>query len=155
MAYEFNNPLHWDLVLRDSFEQRPLPTPEGETPRYLQIPNINRVVDSRILMIGTNCNHANPWWKSGGKASLNLLTLPSSISDYVAAVEDADNVKRCRLFKLSLMIFPDLGFNQYLLNLEVPYYFRQFSCEIWKYSGPIPVGLFNSNDTTVEINLSG
>ena len=87
---------------------------------------------------------------------MRLLSLPSSTSDYVAAIEA--ETKKCRLFNLTLMIFPDLGVSSYLLNLEVPYYFKQFSCEIWKYSGPIPVGPIGTStddETIVEINLSG
>lgn len=75
---------------------------------------------------------------------MRLLTLPSSTSEYAAAVEA--ETKKCKLFSLTLMIFPDLGVSSYLLNLEVPYYFKQFSCEIWKYSGPM-------DDSYVEINV--
>lgn len=84
---------------------------------------------------------------------MRLLTLPSSTSEYAAAVEA--ETKKCKLFSLTLMIFPDLGVSSYLLNLEIPYYFKQFSCEIWKYSGPIPTGSTGNDDTTVEINLGG
>lgn len=144
MAYEFNNSLHWDLVLRQSYEAIFLPVPEGSQPKWRPIPDISRVLDSRIIQIGTNCNHAKPWWSWGGNASMRLLTLPSSTSEYAAAVEA--ETKKCKLFSLTLMIFPDLGVSSYLLNLEVPYYFKQFSCEIWKYSGPM-------DDSYVEINV--
>lgn len=152
--YDFNNSLNWDLVLRQSYDVIPVPVPPGANyTEYRPIPDISRVVDSRILAIGTNCNHAKPWWSWGGNASMRLLTLPSSTSDYVAAVEA--ETKKCKLFSLTLMIFPDLGVSSYLLNLEVPYYFKQFSCEIWKYSGPVPVAAVGISNDVVEINLDG
>jgi len=147
MAYEFNNPLHWDLMLRQSYEARPIPVPEGSTyTEYRPIPDISLVADSRILMIGTNCNHAKPWWKWGGTASMRLLTLPSTTSDYVAAVQAYQ--QKCRLFSLTLIRFPDLGVSSYLLNLEIPYWFKQCSVEIWKYSGPL-----NDDDIELEVTL--
>lgn len=147
MPWDLHNSLEWDLVLRQSYQATPLPTPTGRYGNYFRpIPGINIAIDTHILAIGIDCNHAKPWWKWGGTASMKLLTLPSSTSKFVAAMKAAE--VKCQLFHLNLVRFPNLDVSQYLLNFEIPYYFEQASLEIWKYSGP-------TDDTTVEINLSG
>ncbi len=149
MAWELQDPLHWDLMLRQSYEAAPIPTPEGRRGQWFYpIPDINISCDSSIVAIGINCIHANPWWKWGGTARMKLLSLPSSTSEFVAAMVVSEF--RCQLFQLNLVRFPVLDVPLYLLNLELPYYFQQAYVEIWKYSGPTDV-----DDTTVEINLNG
>ncbi len=75
---------------------------------------------------------------------MKLLSLPSTTSDFVAAVVAAE--AKLQLFHLNLIRFPDLNVPQYLLNIEFPYYFEQASIEIWKYSGP-------NNDLEIEVDL--
>ena len=75
---------------------------------------------------------------------MKLLTLPSSTSDFVAAIKAAE--VRCQLFHLNLVRFPNLDVSMYLLNLEIPYYFEQASIEVWKYSGP-------DNELEIEVEL--
>lgn len=145
MAFEFQNSLHWDLVIRQTYTVRIVAAdPEGRWEEYRRIPDITLLVDSPILAIGIRNPKAKPWWKWGATASMRLPISPSSTSEFLGLMEGDRYF--CRLEGLTLVRFPVLDVPQYILSLEIPYWFEEVFIEVWKYSGP-------TDDVEVEINL--
>lgn len=137
--------LNWDILLRETHQAKPVPVPPGVNYKeYRPIRPIARPVTSYIHMIGITCDHAKPWWWLGGSVSMRLLTTPSSLTEFTAAVEA--HTQKLRLNTLNLVRFPDLNVPGYLLYIEIPYYFKQCYIEVWSYSGP-------TDDAEVVINI--
>lgn len=125
---DLSNSLNWDLVVRKTYQVKWI----SET-QFHAIPDQSFTLDNRLLMVGVKCSKAQETWWLGARLSQRLLTLPSSTSEFVAAVEVCR--KRCRLNALTLVEFPMLGVSPYLLIVEFPYWFEDAYLEIWKYSG--------------------
>ncbi len=133
--YDFGNRLNWDILSRTSRTQQPLPSRPGH---YLRIPNLSLPCVSSTLMIGIQSATADPFWKTGGWASMNLLAIPSTTTEFAAVVEDVASSFRCKLGKLNLVRFPDLNLYPYLLIFETPHWFEDVYIEVWQYSGNTP-----------------
>lgn len=146
MPFEFQNPLHWDLVIRQNYFVKIVAAdPDGRWEEYQRIPDVALLVDSPILAVGVRNPKAKPWWKWGATASMRLPISPSSTSEFMAMMEGDRYF--CRLGSLTLVRFPELDVPQYILALELPYWFEQASIEVWKYSGPL-----QSDEITIDFN---
>lgn len=64
---------------------------------------------------------------------MRLLLVPSSTTDYAAAVEAASQA--CGLNRLTLIRFPKLATSDYLLNVVFPRWHTTMRLEVWKYNG--------------------
>ena len=129
------NRLNWDLLLRTQREITPIENRPGD---YIRISDISITCTSPVLMIGVRSENAKSYWVVGGWASMNLLVIPSTTTEFVAAVHDAASSVRCRLGQLNLIRFPELNLYPYLLIFSVPYWFLDVYLEIWQYSGSNP-----------------
>jgi len=144
--YDFGNRLNWDLLSRTTRQQQPMPSRPNN---YLRIPDLSLPCLSPILMIGIRSETADPFWVTGGWVSMHLLTTPSSTTQFTAAVEDPASSVRCKLGRLNLIRFPDLGLYPYLLIFSTPYWFEDVFLEIWTYSGSSPEFLSIGGELTL------
>jgi hypothetical protein len=153
MPLDLGNSLNWDLVIRQTYRVRVTKINEDGSYEYISIPDISLIVDSPIIQIGVKSTHAEQvrreegrlWWL-GARASMRLLTLPSSTSDFPAAVKSKDQEEKCELGALTLIQFPNLGLFPYLLLIKIPHYIEDIYLEVWKYTGEIP-----SSDSSTEL----
>lgn len=126
---DLGNSINWDLVVRQNYTAKVLTETTFEA-----IPDKSFVLESRFLMVGVKCSKARNTWWLGARLSMRLLTLPSTTSNFPAAVEAFK--KNCRLDALTLVELPAWGVNPYLLVVTFPWWFEDAYLEIWKYSGP-------------------
>ena len=127
--WDIGNSLNWDLSLRVTKEVQST----GDS-SYLPIPPVSVPMENPTIMVGISSSAAKPTWFLGCRASMRLLTLPSTTSEFTAIVEVAS--KPCGLGRLTLIRFPDLNLYPYLLLLTFPIWIQQAYVEVWKYSGP-------------------
>lgn len=128
---DFGNNLNWDLVLRQTYFAQTTPNePRG----FFPIPPISISVDRYTLTIGAKSTKAKSNWRLGAFVAPRLLFLPSSTSDFVAAVQ-SERAQPVFLNRLTLIQFTDFGITPYLLEINVPHWHQELSLEIWKYSG--------------------
>lgn len=125
---DFADAIEWNLVRRET-----LTAPETPTPVSQRLPSRTYLIqNSHVLIIGLNSTTAKSGWFTGGWASMTLLFLPSSTSDFPAAVDHQK--KWLRLRSLNLVIFPKI-MNTWVLSLEFPYWLQDLYIEVWRYDG--------------------
>jgi hypothetical protein len=125
---DFADTLEWNLVARASYI-----APNTPTPVLNRLPNRQFLIEnSYVVMIGTRSDGARSYWQTGCWASQLLPFLPSSTSDYVAAVQSSKRWVRLRT--LNLLIFPKL-IDTWILDLAFPYWLPDVSIEVWRYDG--------------------
>lgn len=124
----FTDTLEWNLVARQTYLAPTTPTP------YLnRLPDRQFLIEnSHVLIIGARSDGARSYWQTGSWASQLLPFLPSSTTDYVAAVQHERRWIRLRV--LNLLIFPKI-IDTWILNLAFPYWLPDVSVEIWRYDG--------------------
>ena len=125
---DFTNTLEWNLLSRATYQAQQL---TDNTYRPLA-PRSFFVENSNVLILGVSSEGATATWKTGGWARQVLPFLPSSTSNFTAAV----HVERrwLRLGTLTLAVFPKL-LDAWILQVDFPYWLNNASLEIWRYDG--------------------
>lgn len=125
---DFANTIEWNLVNRSALTAQMLTAKS-----YAPIPAQSFLIqNSAVVMIGVSSTKAPANWKTGGYVKQLLPFVPSSTSQFVAAVQT--DSRWLRLGTLTLCVFPKI-LNQWLLELSFPYWLEQVSFEIWRYDG--------------------
>ena len=124
---DFRDTIEWNLVARQSYQAPQNVQVSDRLPaRQFLIEN------SHLLIIGTSSTSARSTWRTGGRAAQILPFLPSSTSQYVAAVQSQR--KWLRLGTLTLVEFPKI-MPTYVLEVSFPYWLDNVAVEIWRYDG--------------------
>lgn len=123
-----NDSLNWDLVRRQTYTA--ISGPESS---FIPIPPIALVCDSYLMMFGFNNDEAKPSWRFAAQVRMQLLTLPSSTSEFQASVQAFS--QGCGLRELTLVRFPNLGMLPFLVEIRIAKWHRKMYVEAWKYSG--------------------
>jgi hypothetical protein len=124
---DFRENLEWNLVARQSYQAPQNVQVSDRLPARQWL-----IQNSHLLIIGVSSTSARSTWRTGGWAAQILPFLPSSTSQYVAAVQSSR--KWLRLGTLTLVEFPK-HLPTYLLEISFPYWFDDVSVEIWRYDG--------------------
>jgi hypothetical protein len=136
--------LNWNLVKRQSYTA-PIIARQYGSYDYEPLADIQLVMRSPILLIGVKSTKAEPHWKRGCWASQYLPFIPSSESEFTAAVKDPVSYP-CQLGVLNKIEFPYTGISPYILNISFPYWLEQASIEVWQYSENL-VGVYEPPKT--------
>lgn len=124
---DFRDTLEWNLVARATYQAtQNVLLPDRLPARQFLIEN------SHVLIIGISSASARSTWRTGGWATQILPFSPSSVSQYVAAVQSSR--RWLRLNSPTLVCFPKF-LPIYLLELSFPYWFNDVSLEVWRYDG--------------------
>lgn len=124
---ELENSIEWNLVSRRTVQGIPNP---GN--RYYKIPTQSFAIDSYVVQIGLRNDLAPTHWQVGGYATMLLPILPSSTTDFTAAVAAYRQV--LRLGVLNLVVLPKLV-SPWILEIRFPKWMAQMYLEVWKYDG--------------------
>jgi hypothetical protein len=124
---DFRDTLEWNLVSRGSYQAVQNVNVNDRLPSRTFL-----IENSHVLIIGVSSQSARSTWRTGGWAAQVLPFLPSTASQYVAAVQSSRRWLRLRT--LTLVVFPKV-LPTYFLELSFPYYFNDVSVEIWRYDG--------------------
>ncbi|MBW4474062.1 MAG: hypothetical protein KME45_27360 [Stenomitos rutilans HA7619-LM2] len=124
---DFRDTLEWNLVSRSSYQAVNNVNVKDRLPARTFL-----IENSHVLIIGVSSQSARSTWRTGGWAAQVLPFLPSTTSQYVAAVQSSRRWLRLRT--LTLVVFPKV-LPTYFLELSFPYYFDDVSVEIWRYDG--------------------
>ncbi len=125
---DFGNPIEWNLVARASYQ-----APQTPTPYLNRLPSRSFLIEnSYAVIIGLQSTTARSSWQTGGWANQVLPFLPSSTTDYAAAVQSSRHWLRLRM--PNLCIFPKL-LPTWILDLSFPYWLDDISIEVWRYDG--------------------
>jgi hypothetical protein len=124
---DFLNAMEWNLVARQSYQAN-----DGVVVRDRLPPRSWLIEGSHVVIIGINSNSARSYWRTGGWATQLIPFLPSTTSQYVAAVPSQRRWLRLRV--LTLAVFPKIS-DVWALELSFPYYFNDVSVEVWRYDG--------------------
>ena len=124
-----NDPLNWDLVRRQTYT-----AVKYTENTYVPMPTVTLASDSRLMMFGFRNTEAKSSWWLAARVSMKILTLPSSTSQFLAAV-DGGFSKGCGLGELTLVHFPDYKQSDFVVEVRFPTWHKQMYMEAWKYSG--------------------
>lgn len=125
---DFSENLEWNLVAREARQAQPV-SPRG----YLPIPDRAFAIEnSYTVMIGIRSSSAERHWFLGCWAEQRLLFVPSSTTEFVAAVKTKSY--RCQLETLTLCTFSKLQ-SPWLLLLRFPWWLEDVFYEVWRYDG--------------------
>lgn len=136
---------NWELLLseRRIAVKHDKPVRKNSLYEYTPISPIYATPRSRLLLIGTQSDSAEPRWFLGARASQYLYVSPSMTTAYVSGVQAAD-IKSIGLNRMTLVEFKDYGVSPYVLQLAIPYWLEDISVEVWEYQGYIPIDADNS-----------
>ncbi|NET46198.1 hypothetical protein [Okeania sp. SIO2B3] len=109
-------------------ESSPHPAKSHYAIPQLEVPVI---FDRHIIAVFPYSTTAKEWWISAGWMEQNIFTgvLVGGNPD-VRALES----QRLLLNRINLAIFPKLT-STYQLNIDIPYWFRDYKVTIWIYTG--------------------
>lgn len=122
-----NDSLNWNLTTRRSLSA--VSFFDGTS----YIPTLTVPGNSHLMMFGFRNPEAKSNWWLAADIYQQLLTLPSSTSDFQASVE-AYRV-RCRLNTLCLVKFPNYGLLPFLVEIHFPKWHKKIEMEVWYYDG--------------------
>ncbi len=123
----FLDSMEWNLVVRQSYQAN-----DGVMVRDRLPSRTWLIQNSHVLIIGVRSNSARSYWRTGGWAAQLIPFLPSTTSDFVAAVDS--NRRWLRLGVLTLVVFPKIS-DTWVLELSFPYWFDDVYVEVWRYDG--------------------
>jgi hypothetical protein len=127
MTSGINDPLNWNLTTRRTLTA----TTFNDGTSY--IPSLTVVSESCLMMFGFKNPYAKPNWWLAADVYQQLLTLPSSTSNFQASVEGFR--ARCRLNTLTLVRFPNYGLTPFLVEIRFPRWHQKIELEVWYYDG--------------------
>lgn len=107
-----NDSVNWNLTTRRNLTATTFPDGSSYIPA-LTIPG-----NSYLMMLGFRNPDAKASWWLAADIYQQLLTLPSSTSEFIASVEAYRT--RCRLNTLSLVKFPNYGLLPFLVEIRFP-----------------------------------
>lgn len=120
--------LNWDLAHRESYQATEL-----GNGTYRPIDAITKIITgSHVVMIGVKARGIKLHWRTGGWASQNLLTIPSSTTEFTAFVKTEN--KWLTLSQLTLCVFPKL-MDTWALQIDIPRWLKDITVEVWRYDG--------------------
>lgn len=120
--------LEWDLAHRESYQAQEL-----GNGTYRPIEPVTKIINgSHVVMVGVKARGILLHWKTGGWASQNLLTLPSSTTEFTAFVKTES--KWLALSQLNLCVFPKL-MDTWALRVDIPRWLKDVTVEVWRYDG--------------------
>lgn len=135
---DFLNAVEWNLLARATYT-----APETPTPYLNRLPLRSYLVNnSHALIVGLDSASARSYWDTGAWAYQLIPFLPSSTSNFPAAVQAGSH--RLRLRRLNFIMFPRLS-PQWILEMQFPYWLNDVSVEIWRYDGQ-DIDLFQRAD---------
>src|SRR5579885_1656764 len=125
---DFANTQEWNLVGRSSYQAQALTSNS-----YAPITAQNWLIqNSNVLIIGVSSVSSGATWRTGGWARQILSFLPSTASNFVAAVHTER--RWLRLGTLTLCVFPKL-MDSWILEISFPFWFQDATVEVWRYDG--------------------
>jgi hypothetical protein len=130
---DLTNGLNWNLLKRESYRGQIIKVYPDRSYDFYGVPDVQVVCRSPILLVGVRSTTAPPHWKLGCFASQHLPFIPSSTTEFAAAVNETQEQLKCRLGLLNKIQFPYSGIYPYILNLAFPIYIEQISIEVWQY----------------------
>lgn len=146
---------NWQLILSERRIANKLPSPDLTKYKYLYDPilPIYTNPNSRVLLIGTQSDSAQPYWFLGARVSQYLYVSPSETTHLISGVQTSD-VKRVGLNRLTLVKFEDYGIYPYVLQIEIPYWLEDIYIEVWEYEGVIddPTYQFDIEEILERLN---
>lgn len=122
-----NDNLNWNLTTRRNLTA----TTFNDETSY--IPAFTVPGDSYLMMFGFRNPDAKSHWWLAADIYQQLLTLPSSTSEFQASVEAYRT--RCRLNTLTLIKFPNYGLLPFLVEIRFPRWHKKMEVEAWYYTG--------------------
>lgn len=122
-----NDSLNWNLIKRDTLTARVFQ--DGTS--YLSPLTIP--IENYLIMLGFSNPEAKSNWWLAANVYQQLLTLPSSTSQFQASVEGFR--ARCRLNTLTLIRLPNYELSPFLLEITFPRWHKKMYVEVWGYSG--------------------
>ncbi len=127
---DFSNSNNWESVYNISVVADPSSHPSNS---HYAIPTIEVPVtfERRIIAVLPTSTTAKDWWISGGWVEQKIFT-----GIVVGGNPDvsANDSKRIFLNKINLIVFPKYT-STYQLNIDVPYWFKDYQVTIWEYVG--------------------
>lgn len=144
---DFLDSIEWNLVRRET-----LTAPETPTPYLNRLPLRSYLIqDSHALIIGLSSDSARSNWDTGAWCYPLIPFLPSSTSNFPAAVQAGGH--RLRLRRLNFVMFQRLS-PQWILEMQFPYWLNDISVEIWRYDGR-DIDLFQRSDEIMAALVTG
>ncbi|MDJ0553517.1 MAG: hypothetical protein QNJ68_03575 [Microcoleaceae cyanobacterium MO_207.B10] len=127
---DFSNSSNWENVYTTSVAADPSPHPANS---HYAIPRIEVPVifDKHILAVLPSSSTAKDWWISGGWIEQVIFT--GIVVGGNPDVSTGDS-KRLFLNKINLIVFPQYT-TTYQLNIDIPYWFKDYQVTIWEYIG--------------------
>lgn len=122
--------IEWNIVGRGQI----FPTfTESGIPRPIPAQFFN-ITNSRLLAIGIGTVQSNPTWKYAGLASQCYDFTFGPFSSVFKTFPSIVQSHKLRLFHFNICVF-DMKLPQWKLMLDVPYWFKDVTYEIWRYDG--------------------
>lgn len=144
---DFLDPIEWNLVARASYT-----APETPTPYLNRLPLRSYLIqNSHALIFGLESQSARSNWDTGAWCYQLIPFLPSSTSNFPAAVQAGGH--RLRLRRLNFVMFQRLS-DQWVLEVQFPYWLNDVSVEIWRYDGR-DIDLFQRSDEIAAAIAAG
>lgn len=129
---ELSNSANWELLYDYSASAGYLP---GSTSNHLPIPSVTipYLFDSHVLAVYADSSTAKDWWITAGWASRRIQT-----GIIIGGTPDVRATETQRLIfrEINLIIYPDITAT-YSMVIDIPYWFDQWECQVWQYTGPI------------------
>jgi hypothetical protein len=122
-----NDSVNWNLTTRRSLAA----TTFTDGSSYISALTVTG--NSHLMMFGFRNPEAKSNWWLAADIYQQLLTLPSSTSEFIASVEAYRT--RCRLNTLSLVKFPNYGLLPFLVEIRFPKWHKKMEVEVWWYDG--------------------
>lgn len=128
---ELSNSSHWDTVYSTSVSAVYLPG--STTSHYPILPvTVPILFETHVLAVYIDSTTAKDRWITGGWASRRIQT-----GILIGGNPDVRATETQRLIfrEINLILYPNITAN-YSLVLDIPYWFDQWSCDVWMYTGP-------------------
>lgn len=120
--------INWNLLVRQKLTafKKPDKTLFYKSIRYT-LPTTTKI------LVGVGNSKAKQTWRYGGQCRAYIPASPSYTSQFISQMKALDEV--LTLGKLNLIELPNLGIENYSIELLPPKYFEEFFHEIWWYNG--------------------
>lgn len=130
--------LNWDLKLRETYQTTVY------NQRFFEFPAIFVQLNNHVAQFGFSNPTAKKSWRLGGTVFQVLEANPSSTS--ILPSNPIGYFQYCTCNKLNLIKFPDYGILPFFVQIQIPFWHKQMSVEVWEYSGDnFDLGNFTTN----------
>ncbi|MGB5768949.1 MAG: hypothetical protein WBM32_03630 [Crocosphaera sp.] len=140
VQYQFTNASNWSLLWSESYNAEPV---LSALERFYPIPNIvpGLQLSSPIFAIHCSNNEARENWRY---AARYLISLRTGITVNGGVPDTVIKVGRLYLDQIEIIQVPSYSSN-YGIEIDVPYWHRNFNLRIWEYTG--------NNQNTIDNKL--